>query len=162
MGGDSAIVVATENHRKGLEQRLRSRGLHPATALEQGRYIPLDAERVLSQFLVGDYPDAEAFTKVIGDVLTRAQVAAGSNGRVFAFGEMVAILWAAGKGEAAIRLEQLWNSLSEKYDFSLRAPIRLRISSSRNTASLFCGSASHTPMCFQPIAIPTWSRITNA
>jgi signal transduction histidine kinase len=35
------------------------------------------------------------------------------------FGEMVALLWAEGKAEAAIRLEQLWNGLAPVESFSL-------------------------------------------
>src|SRR5437870_10889858 len=33
---------------------------------------------------------------------------------------MVALLWAAGKRDAAIRLEELWNDLAQTHAFSLR------------------------------------------
>jgi len=36
------------------------------------------------------------------------------------FGEMIALLWADKKFEAAIRLEQLWNELSKTHFFDLR------------------------------------------
>jgi signal transduction histidine kinase len=39
---------------------------------------------------------------------------------IVAFGEMVALLWAEGKCEAALRLEQLWNELARRHTFSLR------------------------------------------
>src|SRR5258707_7134750 len=39
--------------------------------------------------------------------------------RVVAFGEMVALLWAEGNIDAAIRLEQLWNDLARRHAFSL-------------------------------------------
>jgi hypothetical protein len=32
---------------------------------------------------------------------------------------MVAVLWAQGKHRAAIRLEELWNALAQRRDFSL-------------------------------------------
>jgi len=37
-----------------------------------------------------------------------------------AFGEMVSLLWAEGKSDAAIHLEQLWNELAKLRSFSLR------------------------------------------
>jgi hypothetical protein len=37
-----------------------------------------------------------------------------------AFGEMVAILWANGHCDAAVRLEQLWNELARRHSFTLR------------------------------------------
>src|SRR4051812_38843081 len=46
--GDAAIVVATEAHRAGLEQRLRASGLDVALAVQQGRYVPLDAAETLA------------------------------------------------------------------------------------------------------------------
>src|ERR1043166_5358939 len=39
--------------------------------------------------------------------------------RLVAFGEMVALLWAEGKRDATIRLEEFWNELAEKYTFDL-------------------------------------------
>src|ERR1700683_4454583 len=41
--GDAAIVVATEAHRQGLADELKARGVDVASAIEQGRYVPLDA-----------------------------------------------------------------------------------------------------------------------
>ena len=38
---------------------------------------------------------------------------------VFAFGEMVALLYAAGNPAGAIRVEQLWNELAQRQSFSL-------------------------------------------
>ena len=48
-----------------------------------------------------------------------AMAARGKNRRVAAFGEMVALLLAEGKPEAAIRLEQLWNDLAKTHSFDL-------------------------------------------
>src|SRR5581483_10824282 len=44
-----------------------------------------------------------------------------------AFGEMVALLWAQGNTEAAIRLEQLWNQLAEKHSFHLHCAYPLSL-----------------------------------
>jgi signal transduction histidine kinase len=128
--GDAAIVVATEAHRQGLAEELKARGVDVSSAVEQGRYVPLDAVETMAQIMLDGWPDETRFAEHIGGVISRARLAAerakGSNGsliiepRVVAFGEMVALLWAEGKHPSAIRLEQLWNDLAKTHSFSLR------------------------------------------
>jgi len=52
--GDSAIVVATEAHRRGLADRLTGRGFDLALASSEGRFVSLDAAHTLSQLMVND------------------------------------------------------------------------------------------------------------
>ena len=119
--GDSAIVIATKAHRGEIERSLDSHGLDMPRAIGQGRYVPLDAAETLSKFMMGGMPDPERFHEVVGDAITRAkQAAKNKEARVVAFGEMVALLWAEGSRDAAVRLEQLWNALAETHTFSLR------------------------------------------
>jgi len=60
--------------------------------------------------MVNGLVDETRFAEVIGDLLTRARNAAEREGsRVAVFGEMVALLWAEGESQEALRLEQLWN-----------------------------------------------------
>ncbi|HXZ30793.1 MAG TPA: MEDS domain-containing protein, partial [Terriglobales bacterium] len=122
VAGDAAVVIATKAHREGLAQRLQSRGLDIARAIEQGRYIALDAAETLQKFVLHGWPDAPLFTEVIGGVLGQAAAAAakGKNPHISVFGEMVALLWEQGNPEGAIRLEQLWNNLAQMYPMSLR------------------------------------------
>ena len=117
--GDAAIVIATKPHREALTKRLEARGLDTLTASMQGRYFMLDAAETLSMLTVDGWPDAARFNSLIGGPVTRAAESEGGNARVVAFGEMVALLWAQGKAEAAIRLEQLWNDLGKTRVFSL-------------------------------------------
>ena len=51
--GDGAIVIATKAHRDGLAQRLQALGLDTARAIEQGRYVVLDAAETLAKFMRG-------------------------------------------------------------------------------------------------------------
>jgi signal transduction histidine kinase len=119
--GDSALVIATQEHLTGLALRLKSRGLDVAKAVKQGRYAALDAAETLSKFMVDSHPDPKRFRDLIGPALERAAAAAeGQHHHVAAFGEMVAILWSQGQVDAAIRLEQLWNDLGRTHTFSLR------------------------------------------
>lgn len=118
--GDSALVVATEQHRDGLLQWLTARGLDIATLVEQGRFVAMDAGQVLATFMLDGWPNEDRFNEAVGGIVSKALVCAGgTKPRVAIFGEMVALLWADGKAEAAIRLEQLWNELARKQSFSL-------------------------------------------
>jgi len=120
VAGDSAIVIATAEHRAGLAQLLFQRGFDLSTAIREGRYLPLDASETLAHFMVDGSPDEAKFHELIGGIITRAQAAAQSrHHRVLAFGEMVALLVAQNQTEAALALEHLWHSLGAKYDFLL-------------------------------------------
>ena len=118
--GDAAIVIATPEHRAQLASRLAARGLDIERSVEHGRYVALDAAETLSQFLVNGWPDESAFVELMGGVISRAKVAAEKeHGRLALFGEMVALLWAEGKIQAALRLEELWNQIAQSHSFSL-------------------------------------------
>jgi signal transduction histidine kinase len=118
--GDAAIVVCTGQHRDSLLQSLSTRGLAAGEVMEQGRFVVLDARQMLDTFMVDGWPSEQRFKEVVGGVVARAMaVARGERPRVAIFGEMVALLLADGRAEAAVRLEQLWNSLAQTRSFSL-------------------------------------------
>jgi PAS domain S-box-containing protein len=88
--------------------------------VEQGRYVALDAEETLAQFMVNGWPDERQFVELMGGVISRARDSAQSeHGRTALFGEMVALLWDAGNSDGALRLEQLWNQIAQSHSFSL-------------------------------------------
>jgi signal transduction histidine kinase len=118
--GRPAVVVATEAHRNGLLQWLTAQSLDVASLLEQGRLVVVDAAQLLAMFMQDGWPDEDRFNDVVGGIVARSLACAGiAQPRVAIFGEMVALLWADGKAEAAIRLEQLWNGLARTKPFSL-------------------------------------------
>jgi signal transduction histidine kinase len=119
--GDAAVVIATDAHRDGLSQRLKGHGLDISSPIRDGRYVPLDAQETLARFMRDGMPDGPLFSRFMGGTIEKLTAnTEGKNGRVAAFGEMVAVLWAAGNVEGAIRLEQLWNDLGRTHSFSLR------------------------------------------
>jgi PAS domain S-box-containing protein len=125
--GDAAVVVATSEHRSQLAQRLQARGLDTLAMAQKGRYIALDAQQTLTKFLVDGHPDPGAFAEIVGHVITQAHAAAeGESSRVAIFGEMVALLWAEKKPDAAIELEHLWNELAKAQSFSLHCAYALK------------------------------------
>ncbi len=115
-GSDAAVLIATRALRDGVESRLRGKGLDLHQLTASGRYHPLDARETLAQFMVGNSPDRQRFENSLGAVIRTAR---GGDRRVLAFGEMVALLWAEGNRDAAIRLEELWNDLARRETFAL-------------------------------------------
>ena len=115
--GAACIVIATKDHRQGLEKLLRANGLDLSVVRRQGKYFALDAQETLARFMVDGAPDPALFTRVIGDQIAQA---AKNGRRVHVFGEMVALLWTEGNYDAAIAVEALWNELrSTTPSFSL-------------------------------------------
>jgi CheY-like chemotaxis protein len=118
--GNAAIVIATESHRDRLLPRLHSHGLDIGAAIEQGRYISLDAAGTLSTFMVNDLPDPARFLQAAANLFAAAVKAAkGEHPRVAVCGECDPPLWKLGNGQAAIRLEQLWNEIAKAYDIDI-------------------------------------------
>jgi excisionase family DNA binding protein len=114
--GGAAVVVATAEHRAGLEERLAADGIDVGAAVAEGRYLALDAAETLARMMAGGAPDAQTFAAIIGGII--AQAGAGGR-RVHAFGEMVALLAGGGNPAAALRLETLWNDLRTRRSFAL-------------------------------------------
>jgi len=118
--GNAAIVVATESHRDSLLPRLQAYGLDVGAAIEQGRYVALDAAETISAFMVNDQPDPVRFLQLLGDLIVTAREAAkGENPRVSVFGECVNLLWVQGNAEAAIQMEKLGNKLTKIHDVDI-------------------------------------------
>ena len=114
--GECVVVIATESHLNGLNNRLKAAGHDVSDLVKKSLYMPLDANQILSLFMVNGWPDENLFNQMVSEVISKAKI----NGRqVRAFGEMVAILWAQGKVGATVRLEQLWNKFCENEAFCL-------------------------------------------
>ena len=107
--GDPAIVIGTPEHRDGVVQRLYRKGLDIGEYAKSESYLEVDAESALPEFLVNGEPDPERFLALLDDLLERVRKNPNGRRRVAVFGEMVALLWSAGRENAAIRLEELWN-----------------------------------------------------
>lgn len=116
VAGDGVVVIITPPHLLALNQRLKQRGINVASALRTDQYLALDAETILSEFMINGWPDELLFNELVTKLLTRAK---GNGRRVRAFGEMVALLWAQGNNCATVRLEHLWHRLCNEQSFSL-------------------------------------------
>jgi signal transduction histidine kinase len=114
--GDACIVVSKGERHEGLDARLRTRGHDPEAARLREQFFTLDAAETLSRLMVGGAPEPARFEERVGGLIERA---ARGQRRVRIFGEMVALLWAEGNREAALRLEALWNDLQKTRPFTL-------------------------------------------
>jgi hypothetical protein len=114
--GESVVVIATAVHLSALNRRLTKRSANIVRAMHSERYLALDAQAMLSLFMVDGWPDEELFNSFVTRILSRSKH---EGGRVRAFGEMVAILWAEGNSAATVALERLWTDLCAVQDFML-------------------------------------------
>src|ERR1700731_3230715 len=141
--GDSCVYIGTESHRISLEKRLAAQGVDLDKLRKEGRFICRDASQVLSTFMVDEWPDEALFTRAIEGVISR--VTKPRDLRVF--GEMVALLWADGSRQAAVRLEERWNTFMKTHALALCCAYPLHSFGSDADASLFLKvCAQHTPV----------------
>ena len=116
LANDSVVIIATSKHLDALNSRLRSQGFDLDARIAADQYIPIDAEDLLSLLVVDGWIDENIFNSFITDIVNRAKQ---RNGKVRAFGEMVAVLWEQGNCGATVQLENLWNELHGKSPFTL-------------------------------------------
>jgi hypothetical protein len=144
--GSAVVLIATKEHKEMLLRRVESYGIAVGDIMLAGRLIAIDAEDTLAQFFVNGKLDGAKLKGMGREIISRAAAAA-FNGRVAAFGEMVAVLCAEGNTKAAIELEGLWNTLAAELRFTLRCayPVQQFQSAARADAfSRIC--AEHTIM----------------
>lgn len=145
------VFVGNASHRRVLLQRVHAEHPDNRDAIRQEKYVALDAEEFLSNFMVDDMPDPNAFLKVADDLI----VASTNNTnrqhlRVSLCEECAPILWAKGNADAAIRLEELWNKIARMHDVDIFCGYSLE--------SLRCDEDSYTfrRICEEHSAIHSW------
>ena len=114
--GEAAIVIARPEHLSAFEHHLALRGCNVDTMRQSGQLCSLDAQATLDQLMLGGEPQWTPFHQVVGGLIARTRLQFPA---VRAYGEMVDILWQAGRRDAAIRLEEFWNELGRRQTFSL-------------------------------------------
>lgn len=114
--GGSAVVVATQPHRRDLDRALARRGFSLDELRASGRYQAFDAQDTLDRFMCDGGPNSELFDAAITPILAKASELSRS---VRVFGEMVALLWDDDNVSAAIDVETMWNELRGQHPFAL-------------------------------------------
>jgi hypothetical protein len=145
--GGTAIVVATREHRAALASSLARRGLDVSVARDEERYLELDAAETLSKFFRHSRIDRSGFDGVMGSTMSRLLArSVDERPHVTAFGEMVMLLWQGGHRQAAIELEELWNDMLDKHEFSLCCAYPMKLFGRQDDAASFlriCAQHSH-------------------
>lgn len=118
LGGESVIIIATKDHIRALDTRLRSHHFDIEQLRKEERYISIDADLWLDQLLVNNWPEENRFSHLVTEVIVRAR-GYGKQRKIRAFGEIVAVLWSRGHAGATIYLEHLWNQLHNTRNFTL-------------------------------------------
>ena len=108
--GNPALVLATESHRDSLLQQLRAQGVQIDVAIQQGTYISLDAN---------EPTDPVEFLEAIRGLSEAAAKAGKKYPRVAFCGERAGRLWAEGKTDEAIQLEQLCDDLAKAHEVDI-------------------------------------------
>lgn len=116
IAGDGVVIIATPEHIMALEERLLKQGFDIIALKASSTYVPLDAQETLNRFMRNKWPDEHLFFDLVNTLLKQMKH---HNGKVRAFGEMVALLWEQGFNGATVQLESLWNQLHKKEEFSL-------------------------------------------
>ncbi len=148
--GGAAVIVATPGHCAGFEARLAAGGVNVGAARRDGSLVCLDATRIAGRLTSGGQVDLGAF----GTQFRPAILAAGeAPGPVRIYGEVVALLWAAGQVNAALELEGLWNDLGREIPFSLFCGYpRHLVDSSQHQGAVAEVCRLHTAVVGRPLA----------
>jgi len=109
-GGNAAIVWATESHRGNLLQTLCQHGVDVDAAIRQGTYIAAD---------ISEPPDAAQIVAAITALKKAAAKTGKTHPRVAVCGERAGLMWAEGKTDLAIQLEQSLNQLAKSQEIDI-------------------------------------------
>lgn len=114
--GEPAVMVASPDMFTAVAERLKSE--FDLTADVAGRIRFIDVDAALAGFMDGVTPDPvrleQSFSNLIADVRRD-----GGTGTIWIYGEMAGKLCKLGNHAAAVRLEELWNTLFAGPEFSV-------------------------------------------
>jgi len=135
LSGGAAVAIATPEHGRTIWRELGNFGIPAAIYTE--RCMVLDARDTLLRFMPDGVIDSDRFQGEMETMFFSAKAAAGPAAPLAAYGEMVAMLWADGKREAALQLEQLWNHFLKTHELNLLCGYPLHYFSDADDRALF-------------------------
>jgi hypothetical protein len=109
--GADCVVVTDRASRSSIRRALTAFGLD--ASLSGSRYVEVDAELLLAEFMRDGRPDAALLEQVVAPLLGRESGAT----PLHAYGDMVDVLWRTGNVAGALELEDLWNDLQQRLGF---------------------------------------------
>ncbi len=148
--GDPALVVACPEHWALFADALATRDCDIVELQAQGLLTVADAETTLAAFMSGGRPSPVRFAEVVGGVLDSISERHPDR-RIRVFGEMVDLLCLRGERGAALALEDLWNRLARKRQFSVLCGYQLDVfdrAAQATTLPGVCRSHTHVQPAF--------------
>jgi MEDS: MEthanogen/methylotroph, DcmR Sensory domain len=143
--GAPALLVATTAHEPHYRRQLESLGWDVEQLVSDGLLVTKDAEALLESIMRDGYPSSAAFDERVGGAIDELAERFPSV-QLRVFGEMVDVLYRRGADEAAISLEELWNSLGWSRSFSLLCGYELDVfdpETQRSRLPEICRTHSH-------------------
>ena len=156
--GETVLIAATDDHLNALNSCLSQRGLDVVAAITTRNYVTLSAEKTLAQIKKDGQISPAKFNEVVGGTILQTSV---SGRRLRVFGELVALLCAAGDTDAAVELENLWNELKLKHRFSLFCAYPLK-NFSQSSLEAVCNTHSHVIPAESFTTLPTGKSQSRA
>lgn len=150
--GGAAVIVATPARCARFEGHLTACGVDVEAARRDGTLVCLDATGLARQLARAD---RAAFDAQIRPAILAAGEAPGP---VRVYGEIVALLWAAGHVNAALELEGFWNELGREIPFSLYCGYpRQSVENSHHHGAISEVCRLHTAVVGRPIRRAHWA-----
>jgi len=116
--GESVVLIMADFHCQPITGRLATAGYNVLALQARGQLECLQAERMLSEIMPDGKLNPVLFKEGARRLISRARDSSPS-GKVRVFGEMVSLLLARDKVEAAEELETLWNEIIDCQNVSL-------------------------------------------
>jgi PAS domain-containing protein len=108
--GEGVVVFAVPQHSEAFARAAMASGVDVESAIRRQQLIFADAGETLAAFMADGQIDSARFERVIRQAVRNVRpLPEHTGGR--AYGEMVGLLWTAGKFQQAIELEEQWNTL---------------------------------------------------
>jgi MEDS: MEthanogen/methylotroph, DcmR Sensory domain len=107
--GDAAVLMAIEERREAVLQRIAEGGVDTAEAVRDGRMILLDADEEMAKMCASgpDWAQVERDARELANSLLARPDVRG----IRIYGEMCGMFWKAGDFESALQLEHLWHKV---------------------------------------------------
>jgi hypothetical protein len=112
------VFFATRRHCDAFQRSLLLHGLDMGGALARGQVKFVHVEDVLPKIFRNGSIDADAFERLVTGEFSRMR-RVGRVRHLHVYGEIVDVLWRRGERAATVRLEELWNALGARQDFTL-------------------------------------------
>jgi CheY-like chemotaxis protein len=112
------LVIATASHKAGILEHLVGAACNPEKRIEEGDLVVLDADELLSLFLVGGMPGVGSLERAMTQIMNSLSDRGRERG-VRVYGEMVDLLWKRKKEDAALSLEIQWDQFVRPRRFPL-------------------------------------------